>query len=178
MLTYHCSPGKVKILADHLAFAAVCGSVVGAAASALAYAGLPVPAGWQQARGQPPPRAESAQEALQAAQASQAKALQSLQSAQAAQALATQRSRSEGLAVWHNPRSLPGRPLYERFVAAWSAVPDKSMRLAFHGSAEANMAAICREGLDPRRRTGQARPSAGAGGGRRTQPLATPLCWL
>ena len=55
-----------------------------------------------------------------------------------------------------NPHSLPGTPLYERFFAAWARVPDKSMRLVFHGTPEKNIDAICREGLDPKRRSGQA----------------------
>ena len=55
-----------------------------------------------------------------------------------------------------NPHSLPGTPLYERFFAAWAHVPNKSMRLVFHGTSEENIDAICREGLDPKRRRGQA----------------------
>ena len=55
-----------------------------------------------------------------------------------------------------NPHSLPGTPLYERFFAAWAQVPNKSMRLVFHGTPEENIDAICREGLDPKRRSGQA----------------------
>ena len=58
--------------------------------------------------------------------------------------------------VYMNPHSLPGTPLYERFFAAWARVPDKSMRLVFHGTPEKNIDAICREGLDPNRRRGQA----------------------
>ena len=55
-----------------------------------------------------------------------------------------------------NPHSLPGTPLYERFFTAWARVPNKSMRLVFHGTPEENIDAICREGLDPKRRSGQA----------------------
>ena len=55
-----------------------------------------------------------------------------------------------------NPHSLPGTPLYERFFAAWAQVPNKSMRLVFHGTSEENIDAICAEGLDPKRRRGQA----------------------
>ena len=55
-----------------------------------------------------------------------------------------------------NPHSLPGTPLYKRFFAAWAHVPNKSMRLVFHGTSEENIDAICREGLDPKRRSGQA----------------------
>jgi hypothetical protein len=58
--------------------------------------------------------------------------------------------------TWHNPSSQPGGALYERFVAAWAHVPNKLMRMVFHGTAEANVQAICRDGLDPQRRAGQA----------------------
>ena len=58
--------------------------------------------------------------------------------------------------TWPNPASQPGGLLYERFVAAWAQVPCKLMRMVFHGTAEANVAAICRDGLDPNRRSGQA----------------------
>ena len=58
--------------------------------------------------------------------------------------------------TWHNPSSQPGGALYERFVAAWAQVPSKLMRMVFHGTAEANVQAICRDGLDPQRRAGQA----------------------
>jgi len=64
--------------------------------------------------------------------------------------------RSMQLEVWLNPRSLPGCSLYERFVAAWGRVPNKTIRLVFHGTPEANINDICRDGLDPRRRNGQA----------------------
>ena len=55
-----------------------------------------------------------------------------------------------------NPYSLPGTPLYERFVAARAQLPDKSMRLFFHGTPETNVKAICRDGLDPKLRRAQA----------------------
>ena len=55
-----------------------------------------------------------------------------------------------------NPQSLPGTELYNRFFAAWAQVPNKSMRLVFHGTSEENIDAICAEGLDPKRRRGQA----------------------
>ena len=54
--------------------------------------------------------------------------------------------------LWHNPRSQPGQPLYERFVAAWQRVPDKTLRLVFHATKDANMDAICRDGLNPAKR--------------------------
>ena len=58
--------------------------------------------------------------------------------------------------VAENPHSRPGTPLYNRFVRAWEAVQDQSVRLVFHGTAEANIESICQTGLDPRRRAGQA----------------------
>jgi len=56
----------------------------------------------------------------------------------------------------HNPASQPGQPLYEKFKKAHDAAQDKTMKLVFHGSPDANMEAIAREGLDPTRRSGQA----------------------
>jgi hypothetical protein len=55
-----------------------------------------------------------------------------------------------------NRFSQPGCPLYTRFVAAWRRVPDKSLKIVYHGTPEANIGAICRTGLDPKRRSGQA----------------------
>jgi len=54
-----------------------------------------------------------------------------------------------------NPASAPGQALYERFLEAWTET-DMKVRLVFHGTPEANIPAIFREGLDPKRRTGQA----------------------
>ena len=48
------------------------------------------------------------------------------------------------------------RQLYNRFVESWQRVPDQTVKLCFHGTAEANIDAICRDGLDPKRRSGQA----------------------
>ena len=58
--------------------------------------------------------------------------------------------------VWSNPESFPGCRLYERFRQAWEAVPESGLRMCFHGTHEANIAPICRDGLDPARRAGQA----------------------
>lgn len=55
-----------------------------------------------------------------------------------------------------NEYSLPGQPLYERFLNAWCECPDKSIRLVFHGTPAANVDSILRESLDPSRRRGQA----------------------
>ena len=54
--------------------------------------------------------------------------------------------------IWHNPESQPGARLYQRFFASWTAAPLKRLRMVFHGTAEANIHAICRDGLDPGRR--------------------------
>ena len=48
-------------------------------------------------------------------------------------------------------------PLYDCFVAAWAASSSvNKMEIGFHGTPERNVAPILREGLDPRRRRGQA----------------------
>ena len=60
------------------------------------------------------------------------------------------------LPIWSNPKSAPGQPLYERFVAAWQRAPNQQILLVFHGTPEENIAAICTDGLDPNRRSGQA----------------------
>ena len=68
-------------------------------------------------------------------------------------------SKAEGLRireVWSNPESFPGRRLYDRFRRAWEAVPESGLRMCFHGTNEANIDPICRDGLDPARRAGQA----------------------
>jgi len=57
--------------------------------------------------------------------------------------------------IWHNPASKPGGHLYERFFTAWASAPSKKLRLVFHGTPEANVEAICRDGLDPTKRSGQ-----------------------
>ena len=53
-------------------------------------------------------------------------------------------------------RCRTGALLYERFVAAWERVPDKTIKLVFHGTPSENIPSICKTGLDPKRRTGQA----------------------
>jgi hypothetical protein len=55
-----------------------------------------------------------------------------------------------------NPHAAPGTPLYERFIAARARCRDPTVQLVWHGTPEANVDAICRSGLDPRRRAGQA----------------------
>jgi hypothetical protein len=64
--------------------------------------------------------------------------------------------RESSLPIWSNPKSAPGQPLYERFVAAWQRAPNQQILLVFHGTPEENIAAICTDGLDPKRRSGQA----------------------
>jgi len=56
------------------------------------------------------------------------------------------------VAVDHNAASRPGQPLYERFVQAWRRVPDKTMRLVYHATADENIPNILKNGLDPKRR--------------------------
>ena len=49
------------------------------------------------------------------------------------------RSAPSGHAVtelWENPDSVPGRPLYERFVDAWRRASDRRVRIVFHGTPE------------------------------------------
>jgi O-acetyl-ADP-ribose deacetylase (regulator of RNase III) len=55
-----------------------------------------------------------------------------------------------------NPHSMPGKPLYNRFVESWQRVSDQTVKLVFHGTPEENVNAICQQGLDPKRRSGQA----------------------
>lgn len=43
------------------------------------------------------------------------------------------------LSVDDNPFSRQGTPLFERFVAAWSASKDATVQCVFHGTAEANV---------------------------------------
>ena len=54
--------------------------------------------------------------------------------------------------VWANPAAAPGGELYAKFAAAYNRARDQSIRLVFHGTAEANIDAICKHGLDPNRR--------------------------
>jgi hypothetical protein len=74
-----------------------------------------------------------------------------------------------------NPHAAPGTPLYCRFAAALRRCSDKRVQLVFHGTAEANIDAICREGLDPRRRAGQAYGPGGARA-RAQQPTSSGPC--
>jgi hypothetical protein len=55
-----------------------------------------------------------------------------------------------------NDASLPGQPLYNRFKAAYESLRDKRIRMVFHGTPQQNAAAIAEQGLDPKRRAGQA----------------------
>ena len=65
--------------------------------------------------------------------------------------------------VEHNPASRPGEPLYEKFRRAVDQAEDKTIRLVFHGSPEANMDAIAKDGLDPKRRGSAVGQAYGAG---------------
>lgn len=57
-----------------------------------------------------------------------------------------------------NPHSLPGKPLYESFVANYKSLRfnQNPIRLLFHGTPEQNIDSILEEGLDPALRSGQA----------------------
>ena len=56
------------------------------------------------------------------------------------------------LQVEHNRYSLPGSPMYERFVAATAGKPPPPLRLVFHGTAAENIEPILANGMDPSRR--------------------------
>ena len=57
-----------------------------------------------------------------------------------------------------NPEAKPGGRLFERFRARASAQPkgERKTCLAFHGTAESNIDSICKNGYDPKLRSGQA----------------------
>jgi hypothetical protein len=63
-----------------------------------------------------------------------------------------QQLKFETTAIWENPHSRVGTPLYNTFVVSWQSVANQAVRLVFHGTPEANIEAICRDGLDPQRR--------------------------
>ena len=52
-------------------------------------------------------------------------------------------------------KTLPS-DVYERFKKAHAEAHEKSIRLVFHGTDPNNIQKIAREGLDPKRRRGQA----------------------
>ena len=62
-----------------------------------------------------------------------------------------------------NPHSEPGRPLYERFLSAYTFATTKKMKLLFHGSPQQNIPAILRNGLDPGRRGASSGQRLGSG---------------
>lgn len=61
-----------------------------------------------------------------------------------------------------NPHAQPGTPLYKQFVAARARCFDRRVQLVFHGTPAKNIDSICRNGLDPKRRAGQAMGPGGA----------------
>ena len=65
--------------------------------------------------------------------------------------------------IEHNGASKPGRPLYERFVAAWSRVPNNTLKIVFHATRDGNMESICRSGLNQKRRGSAFGQVGGAG---------------
>ena len=64
--------------------------------------------------------------------------------------------------VKSNPHAEPGGALYARFAEAYAQAREREVRLVWHGTAEANIDTICREGLDPKKR-GQHGQAHGAG---------------
>eukprot|EP00900_Chrysochromulina_parva_P013447 jgi/Chrpa1/22102/Chrysochromulina_OHIO_Genome00025750-RA len=56
------------------------------------------------------------------------------------------------LQVEHNRYSLPGSPMYERFVASRAGEPPLPLRIVFHGTAAENIEPILANGMDPSRR--------------------------
>jgi len=86
---------------------------------------------------------------------------------------------ARGLRVVHveeNPHARPYKPLYNRFVTAWERVQDQTVKLVFHGTAEANIGAILRNGLDPRRRSGQAHGPGEYFAGEKNSAISIPYC--
>jgi hypothetical protein len=78
--------------------------------------------------------------------------------------------------VWSNPAAAPGGALYARFAAAYEAAKEKAVRLCFHGTAEANIDAICQHGLDPKYR-GKNGQALGAGEYFAERPdISLPYC--
>ena len=55
-----------------------------------------------------------------------------------------------------NPAAAPRTPLYEAFFTECKAHPELTVRVGFHGTSEANVRAICTNGLDPALRRRQA----------------------
>ena len=86
---------------------------------------------------------------------------------------------ARGLRVVHveeNPHARPYKPLYNRFVTAWERVQDQTVKLVFHGTAEANIGAILRNGLDPRRRSGQAHGPGEYFAGEKNSAISVAYC--
>ena len=86
---------------------------------------------------------------------------------------------ARGLRVVHveeNRHARPGQPLYNRFVTAWERVQDQTVKLVFHGTAEANIGAILRNGLDPRRRSGQAHGPGEYFAGEKNSAISVAYC--
>lgn len=67
----------------------------------------------------------------------------------------TQAAGIQIVSIEENPHAKVGTTLYNRFVEAWQLVQDQTVELVFHGTAEANVEAICEHGLDPSKRSGQ-----------------------
>ena len=77
-----------------------------------------------------------------------------------------------------NPHSEPGKPLYERFLSAYTFAKTKKVKLLFHGSPPQNIPNILANGLDPNRRGASSGQRLGSGEyfgtHARTSVIATP----
>ena len=62
-----------------------------------------------------------------------------------------------------NPHSEPGKPLYERFLSAYTFAKTKKVKLLFHGSPPQNIPNILANGLDPNRRGASSGQRLGSG---------------
>ena len=62
-----------------------------------------------------------------------------------------------------NPHSEPGKPLYERFLSAYTFATTKKVKLLFHGSPPQNIPNILAKGLDPNRRGASSGQRLGSG---------------
>ena len=62
-----------------------------------------------------------------------------------------------------NPHSEPGKPLYERFLSAYTFATTKKVKLLFHGSPPQNIPNILANGLDPNRRGASSGQRLGSG---------------
>jgi len=67
------------------------------------------------------------------------------------------------LKLEYNEAARPGTVQYDRFRQAWTAASNKGWRLVFHRTPARNVDSICKNGLNPKRRTGQTPQTYGKG---------------